>query len=390
MARSRAYLERTQASRARLKRHVEATTGSPVKILRDAGATGQGAARVLSSIFDDVAKLAGKRHALTAWRQKRGAGAAKRKGKAERVSRAATFIERKRARGKLAPPRRAQGNLAEPLSEGTEPQGAPPERTTPRFREDFEGRQVALKERLEKRAAARAAESAGRYGNARRIWDGIPMGQPILVGHYSEKRHRRDLERADTNMRKSIEADKEAAELKRRAAHVGEHGISSDDPTAIAQLKEKLAKLEANQALYVATNKAVRSKDPRAALAAMGRKPETIDKLLSKDFAGRIGIPDYLLKNNGAEIRRTKQRIEGLEQHRATPAPAPQEIGGVRVYEEENRVRLDFGKKPPPEVIAHLKGHGFHWSPREKVWQRMSSTQAWYHAREAAAKMGAS
>ena len=31
------------------------------------------------------------------------------------------------------------------------------------------------------------------------------MGQPILVGHHSEGRHRRDLKRIDNNMRKSVE-----------------------------------------------------------------------------------------------------------------------------------------------------------------------------------------
>lgn len=34
---------------------------------------------------------------------------------------------------------------------------------------------------------------------------GIPFGQPILVGHHSEGRHRRTLEKADNAMRKSIE-----------------------------------------------------------------------------------------------------------------------------------------------------------------------------------------
>jgi hypothetical protein len=50
-------------------------------------------------------------------------------------------------------------------------------------------------------ASSQAAHEIGRY---------IPMGQPILVGHHSEKRHRRDLNRIDSNMRKSIEETKKA------------------------------------------------------------------------------------------------------------------------------------------------------------------------------------
>ena len=38
----------------------------------------------------------------------------------------------------------------------------------------------------------------------------IPMGQPIIVGHHSEGRHRRDLKRIDSNMQKSIEESKKA------------------------------------------------------------------------------------------------------------------------------------------------------------------------------------
>lgn len=38
----------------------------------------------------------------------------------------------------------------------------------------------------------------------------IPMGQPILVGHHSEGRHRRDLKRIDSGMRKAVEESKKA------------------------------------------------------------------------------------------------------------------------------------------------------------------------------------
>lgn len=38
----------------------------------------------------------------------------------------------------------------------------------------------------------------------------IPPGQPILVGHHSERRHRRDLSRSDNAMRKSVEESKKS------------------------------------------------------------------------------------------------------------------------------------------------------------------------------------
>lgn len=46
------------------------------------------------------------------------------------------------------------------------------------------------------------AESASKAVSA--IADGIPFGQPILVGHHSEKHARRDAERIESGMRKAV------------------------------------------------------------------------------------------------------------------------------------------------------------------------------------------
>jgi len=42
-----------------------------------------------------------------------------------------------------------------------------------------------------------AARSDAAYQGARQIMDSIPMGQPVLLGHHSQRRHERDLERID-------------------------------------------------------------------------------------------------------------------------------------------------------------------------------------------------
>ena len=48
---------------------------------------------------------------------------------------------------------------------------------------------------------------------------GIPFGQPILVGHHSEKRHRKTIDRAWNNMGKSVAETDKAEEYKRRAEY---------------------------------------------------------------------------------------------------------------------------------------------------------------------------
>ncbi len=74
-------------------------------------------------------------------------------------------------------------------------------------------------ERMENRAEKAEKESTAAYQRAKQIGDFIPFGQPILVGHHSEKRHRRDLEKIDNSMRKSVEASEKAEYYENKAVN---------------------------------------------------------------------------------------------------------------------------------------------------------------------------
>jgi hypothetical protein len=84
----------------------------------------------------------------------------------------------------------------------------------------------------------------------------IVPGQPILIGHHSERRHRRDLETVDRKMGASVALDKKAQYLSARADVVGSAGIASDNPEALDLLRDKLAKREARQQAMKDANKA--------------------------------------------------------------------------------------------------------------------------------------
>jgi len=66
-------------------------------------------------------------------------------------------------------------------------------------------------------AANATARSDAAYERARQIGDRIPFGQPILVGHHSERGHRADLRRIDRAMRTSVEEAAKAEHYERRA-----------------------------------------------------------------------------------------------------------------------------------------------------------------------------
>ncbi len=114
--------------------------------------------------------------------------------------------------------------------------------------EDYQERKEARIDRFEQRAASAQAESAAASHAAHEIMRLIPPGQPILVGHHSERRHRRDLDKIDRNMRKSIEADEKAAYYSSRAASAARSPPGSS-PTATAKSSASRTVLPSSAAL---------------------------------------------------------------------------------------------------------------------------------------------
>lgn len=250
----------------------------------------------------------------------------------------------------------------------------------------YEEKQERKRERFEELAQKNRDRSAAEFKKAdlSEGATGIPFGQPILVGHHSEGRHRRTLERADNAMRRSINADKKADYYAGKAAGVGTGGISSDDPEAVTKLREKIDKAEKAQKFMKACNKIIRSnvKDEAKILTlrAEGIGEATAKTMLEPDFCGRIGFAPYQLQNNNANIRRMLQRVELLRQ--APTETTETERNGVKIVEnaDENRIQLIFDGKPPAAVRDILKAQGFRWSRFNMAWQRHLNAAGRYAA----------
>lgn len=246
----------------------------------------------------------------------------------------------------------------------------------------YEMRREARRARRAEAAERTRNEAQSLLGRASSMADMIPFGQPILVGHYSEKRDRRFRARIGDTMRKGIAARRKADELERRAASVGSGGISSDDPAAVRKLREELAKLEALQERMKSANRCVRRND-RVGLAALGFSERHIDELFTPDFVGRLGFPSYAITNNGTNMRRIKQRIEDIEKRDQTPASETLEGEGWSITEsvEENRIIIRLDEKPSRDILATLRQYGFKWSPTRGAHVRMRSNGALYAAK---------
>jgi Domain of unknown function (DUF3560) len=207
----------------------------------------------------------------------------------------------------------------------------------------------------------------------------IPMGQPILVGHHSEKRDRRFRKRMWDIMGKSVAANDKAKYYEEKAEAIeSNQAIFSDDPDAIEKLKEKIAAAVDRQDFMKAGNKIVKSKK-----LTIEQKIEQLKTaghsamILQPDFCGRVGYADYELTNNNANIRRMKQRLEQLEKALInavdigdTEEEYPDLDLIVRHARTINRIQLIFSGKPSVQVRNLLKSHGFRWAPSEGAWQR--------------------
>jgi hypothetical protein len=233
----------------------------------------------------------------------------------------------------------------------------------------FQERRQAKAERyreLSEKAADRS-DAAQKVSND--ISSAIPMGQPILVGHHSEKRHRRDIEKIHRAMDKAITEDKKAKYYAEKAATIESNkAIFTADPEAVTKLKEKLDQHEKLQTRMREANKAIRKNDDEA-LKALGFNEKQIIELKKPDFCGRIGFAAYQLSNNNAEISRLKKRIAhvSITQSREEKDAV---IGDIIVREnaEFQGTEIVFPGKPNQHVIDRLKATGWRWSGYSKCW----------------------
>ncbi len=248
---------------------------------------------------------------------------------------------------------------------------------------DFEARRTARVDRLERRAEAARQEAQARFhSSANQELSLIPFGQPILVGHHSEHRHRRVIERAHNDMDKGCEALSKAKHYDYAADAASNNGaIMTDDPDALPKLRKKLAGLETLQAMMKAVNTAHTKylKNPNSLDSS--DLPEQYKEMI-RTYTPHYSwephpYPPYAMQNNNANIHRVRERIASLGQlltaqiNNAGPTEALAGTGWKVIEDvQDNRILFIFDDKPPEATRKLLKSHGFRWSPNRVAWVR--------------------
>ena len=173
----------------------------------------------------------------------------------------------------------------------------------------YRERRAARADRLRGWADGREASSAQRIAAAKATADLIPFGQPVLVGHHSEGRHRRDIARIDNGFRRGFEDADKAESMRSRADTIdrqADRAIYRDDPDEVERLEEKLAKLEAQREQRKQANADYR-REHRAELKAMS----------AYERHQAVPFPSYSISNLGGQITTTRKRVDEAKRRRA-------------------------------------------------------------------------
>jgi hypothetical protein len=258
---------------------------------------------------------------------------------------------------------------------------------------DYEEKIEDKRTRLLDRADELEREADRMQQASRASVEHIPLGQPILVGHHSEGRHRRALEQSNNRMRSAVALREKAASLRQKAESVGTGGISSDDPDAVTKLRRKLETLQEAQNEMKRFNKAFRTHgkpkpDDDAGWAAFledtgfsADMVKTVRSYMAQFTYHKQPFPGYQLTNNNAKIKNTEKRIADLLRERERQAEEVKEVReGYTYKEDDNRAQFIFEGKPSKEARDILKANSFKWTPSRGSWGRLLTNNARYDA----------
>ena len=247
---------------------------------------------------------------------------------------------------------------------------------------NFHERKEARIERYQELANKAEQASKEAYESSNKAVEGIPPDQPILVGHHSEARHRKTLKKSWDKMGQSVKLNKKAEYYKEKAQAADQNtAISSDDPDAIAKLREKLEYLVNKQNIMKSVNKICRDKKLSETEIHEKLKTElqlsdnSINTILNPIHSyQKKGFESYQLTNNNARIKQVKQRIKKLESIEQMESKEYQ-YGEVRVSinVEDNRVEIYFPAKPEKSFRKKMHSIGFRWSRYKSAWQKQIS-----------------
>ena len=243
----------------------------------------------------------------------------------------------------------------------------------------YDSKRQSKIDRLEARVARLRAFAKGKdfslFSEAR---SGIPLGQPIIIGHHSERRH---LERLHRVLASGFNASEKADRLEQRIESIkNNRSIQIDNPDAKQLIERKIDSLHESIEHSKKINKILKKQggDIGPAIEYFKTQTDVDSQYIVELLSGREGwyasksLRMHFLSttNQGAEIRRLKKRLVELE--RVSKGFEPFEINGVKVQLVDGQVQVEFEGKPDQATRDKIKRHpiSLKWSSYSKCWVR--------------------
>jgi Domain of unknown function (DUF3560) len=182
----------------------------------------------------------------------------------------------------------------------------------------YRERRQARVERLNGWADKREARSDATLAGVERLAGMIPLGQPILLGHHSQRRAERDRDRIRRGMSAGVADAAKAREMRARAASIeaaAGRAVYSDDADAIERLSARVAAREAERDRIKAYNASCRRDARDASLLDDQQRAQLVStaRACAWQLGERGEMPAYVLTNLGASIRTDRRRLAELE-----------------------------------------------------------------------------
>lgn len=211
----------------------------------------------------------------------------------------------------------------------------------------------------------------------------------ILVTGGSNFPTRKKEKQNAARKRNRMEYDK-VQNILSKMKRVGLGGIASNDPNAIEKLEKKLVDLQRKQERMKRINAYYRKHKTCVGYDEFTEEEaRNIDAKIKADYSwNQQPFPSYLLTNNNAKIRQTKERIESLKKIKGASAEE-WKMEGVQYIENTDMMRMQFlfDEKPDAPIRTILRDYGFQWAPSQSAWQRQLTPNGRYAAKRVMEKL---
>lgn len=161
--------------------------------------------------------------------------------------------------------------------------------------------------------------------------------------------------------------------------------ITADDKYALDKLNARLEYLLETQADMKAANKHYRKYGTMKGFYKNEKTAEEKDKEILTHYSWeQQPFESFELTSINSKIKRVKERIAHITKLR-TEQPFENfkfEGGKVIANYTEDRLQVIFDDKPDSTVRSEMKSNGFRWSPRNGVWQRQLTKNAYATAKQ--------